>query len=303
MVNESKPAMSLEDLERDIEQDPLGTLGRLQLWQLAAVPFGNLVIHYSPHHTVSLDTEALFIKIVQRRMGGYCMENNTFFATILRSLGYELYTTGARVSFAVDAGEKDHQGYSGWAHMLNIITVHGRRYMVDVGFGTSTAIQPIHLKDGEMVPNVPPYQSRLMYKPIAPFTDSDQRMWIFEVRSGPESSWTAQYCFSELEFLPEDFAQMNYYTSQSPDSWFTRILVLTKFLLDKHQNKPVGNLTLSSNKLKRRLHGQSETLMTCATEEERVDILKEHFGVELRPDEIESIHGLPSRIKLLSEGS
>lgn len=254
-------------------------------------------------HTISLDTEALFIKIVQRRMGGYCMENNTFFATILRSLGYELYTTGARVSFAVGERNKDPQGYSGWSHMLNIITLHGEKYMVDVGFGTSTATQPVHLHDGEMVSNVPPYEGRLMYKPIAPCTDPNQRMWIFEVRSGPESPWIAQYCFSELEFLPEDFAQMSYYTSQSPESWFTRILVLTKVLLDNHQNIPMGTLTLSSSELKRWLDGRSETLMTCTKEEDRVDILKKHFDVELRPDEIEGIHGLSSRIKPAPDGS
>lgn len=290
--------MSLEDLETDIEQDPLGTLSRIQLWQLVAVPFGNLVLHYSQHHTISLDPETLFIKLVERRLGGYCMENNAFFATVLLSLGYELYTTGARVSYALDASSKDAQGYDGWSHMLNILTIHGRKYMVDVGFGASTPTQPIHLKDGETCPNVPTSQARLVYKPIAPFTDSGQRMWVFQVRNNPEGSWTSQYCFSELEFLPQDYKVMNYYTSQSRTSWFTQKLVLTKLLLDKDQNKPIGNLTLSSTELKQRLHGQSETIMTCTTEEERVTILKKHFDVELRPDEIAGIQGLPSEIKL-----
>lgn len=295
--------MSLEDLEADIREDPLETLSRIQLWQLAAVPFGNLVLHYSPHHTIPLDMETLFSKIVERRFGGYCMENNAFFATVLRALGYELYTTGARVSYALDKGHKDPQGYGGWSHMLNIVTVHGRKYMVDVGFGTSGAVQPIHLKDGEMVENVPTSQGRLVYKAIANFTDSSQRMWVFEVQSSPESSWIPQYCFSELEFLPQDFRVMNFSTSQSRTSWFTQTIVLTRLILDEEQKRPIGTLTLSSNELKQRLHGRSDILVTCKTEQERVKVVEVHFGVKLRPDEIRGIQGLPSEIKQPWEGS
>ncbi len=295
--------MSLQDLEADIKQKPLESLAKIQLWQLAAVPFGNIVLHYSPHHVVSLDTETLFHKIVERRLGGYCMENNAFFATVLRSLRYDLYTTGGRVSYAIDEAYKDHQGYRGWSHMLNIITVHGRKYMVDVGFGTLGATQPIQLKDGEVVPSVPTSRGRLVYKHIAPCTDSSQRMWVFEVQSSPGSSWTPQYCFSELEFLPQDFAVVNYRTSQSRTSWFTQRLVLTKLILDAERTRPVGSLTLSSNELKQRLYGRSETLVTCKTEEERVNVLERYFDAELRLDEVRGIQGLPSEIKPSWEGS
>jgi arylamine N-acetyltransferase len=76
------------------------------------------------------------------------MENNTFFATVLRSLGYKLYTTGARVSWALDEEHKGPGVYSGWSHMFIIVIVNGRKYMVDVGFGSSAAVQPICLQDG-----------------------------------------------------------------------------------------------------------------------------------------------------------
>lgn len=229
------------------------------------------------------------------------MENNAFFATVLRSLGYDLYTTGARVSHAVDQRHNDPEGYAGWTHMLNIVTVDGQKHMVDVGFGSFGAVQPIRLTDGEMVPNVPPSEGRLVYKAIAPFTDSNQRMWIFEVRSSPEKSWTPQYCFSELEFLPQDFSVMNYYTSHSRISWFTQILVLMRLMLDTKQN-PVGTTTLSSNELKIRVHGRSHLIMTCKTEEQRVQVLEDYFGAKLWPDEVDGIRGLPSEIKQTSEG-
>ena len=82
--------------------EDLDFLKTLIKYQLAAVPFENLELHYSTHHTISLDPEHLFPEIVDRNAGrgGYCMENNTFFGTVLRSLGYNVLTIGARVNEA-----------------------------------------------------------------------------------------------------------------------------------------------------------------------------------------------------------
>lgn len=106
-------------------QPPVGTLDHLRELvkrQLAAVPFESLSLHYSPTHLLSLEPEDLFRKIVGRNMGGYCMEDNTFFGTVLRSLGYKLINAGARVSDAT--GGRPGAGYMGWCvrvfFLLNI---------------------------------------------------------------------------------------------------------------------------------------------------------------------------------------
>jgi len=104
---------TLATLEAEIKADPLAALSRLQLRQMAFNPWGNVALHYSWHRALSLDSEALFHKIVERRLGGYCMENNAFFSTILRSLGYQLYVTGARISNALEKGANPH-GFAGW---------------------------------------------------------------------------------------------------------------------------------------------------------------------------------------------
>lgn len=53
-------------------------LSLLQKYNLVAVPFENLTLHYSPHRAVVIHPEALFQKIVgdNNGRGGYCMENN-----------------------------------------------------------------------------------------------------------------------------------------------------------------------------------------------------------------------------------
>ncbi len=88
-------------------------LASLQRHQLAAVPFENLTLHYSSHHSISLDPDYLYNKIVCKGRGGYCMENNCFFGTILRTLGFTICSAGARVSQSVSA-TGDVDDFGGW---------------------------------------------------------------------------------------------------------------------------------------------------------------------------------------------
>lgn len=82
-------------------------LDLLMKQHLTNIPFENLDLHYSQSKTIPLHPVILFRKIVQSTgRGGYCMENNTIFACLLRSLGYDLYLTGARIFGAT--------GFNGW---------------------------------------------------------------------------------------------------------------------------------------------------------------------------------------------
>ena len=94
-------------------EESLIFLATLQKHTLATVPFENLSLHYSTHHTISLDPGHLYRKVVERGHGGYCTELNCFFATVLRSLGYAVCSVGARVSESVAEAE-DGEGYFGW---------------------------------------------------------------------------------------------------------------------------------------------------------------------------------------------
>lgn len=98
-----EPSSRIEELE---------ALTTLQQHQLAHVPFENLSLHYSTHRTISIDASDLYVKIVERRRGGYCMENNCFFGAVLHGLGFTAYSAGARISHAVNGMGGD--GYLGW---------------------------------------------------------------------------------------------------------------------------------------------------------------------------------------------
>jgi hypothetical protein len=94
----------LQHVRQNIEKDAHATLCDLQRRHLTAIPWGNSELHYSRHHTISLDPESLFEKMVERRLDGYCMENTGLFLLILRSLGYSVYPTAGRVAQAAETG-------------------------------------------------------------------------------------------------------------------------------------------------------------------------------------------------------
>ena len=76
---------------------PLIALTALQEHHLAAVPFENLSLYCSQHNSTSLDNDSPDKKSVTNGREGYCMEKNCFFGTVLRSLGFEVFSTEARV--------------------------------------------------------------------------------------------------------------------------------------------------------------------------------------------------------------
>lgn len=92
--------------------DGLSYLATLQKCHLTTIPFENLSLHYSQDRIISLDRDALFEKMVGSGSGrgGYCMEQNLFFGTVLKSLGFEVISTGARVMGSGD--------YNGWYVLL-----------------------------------------------------------------------------------------------------------------------------------------------------------------------------------------
>ncbi|KAF2733433.1 arylamine N-acetyltransferase 1 [Polyplosphaeria fusca] len=277
-------------------QDALDYLTVLQKHHLVEVPFENLALHYSHHRQISIHAQELFRKIISDNngRGGYCMENNTLFGTLLRSLGFTLFSAGARVF--------DNGQFTGWSHMVNIVRVGDYKYHVDVGFGSNGPIVPMKLvKDGHVQQNIHPAAARLRWANIPVNTDPDQRLWLYEHRLDEKSDFQTIYCFTELEFLPSDYNLMNYFTSTSPRTFFTQTVVVEKKVLGGDRNDElVGSLTLFNRDLKWRTHGQKEREIHFESEDDRFKALEEHFGIQFGEFERASIRGLTSEVKAKS---
>ncbi|KAF2203983.1 arylamine N-acetyltransferase 1 [Delitschia confertaspora ATCC 74209] len=279
-------------IENESPEDTLQYLSLLQKLHLVAIPFENLTLHYSYHRQLSLHPEALFQKIIgdNNGRGGYCMENNCLFGILLHSLGFNLYSAGARVY----GGGK----WNGWSHMVNIVLIGNARYHVDVGFGANTPTQPLELeKSGRIYPSIKPGSMRLQWRNLDVNTNPDQRLWVYEHRIDDQSDFQQMYCFTELEFLPNDYELMSYFTSTNPKIWFTQQIVCKKEILGGPDNTELVGSVILGDSIKWRILGKKEREEQFGSEEDRLKALEDVFGIKFSTVEKEGIRGLPSEIK------
>lgn len=297
----NSPLLSDSDLART-KQHALPFLQALARYHVCNIPFENLVLSYSTHKSITLDPAVLHRKIVRCRRGGYCMENNTFFATVLRSLGYEVRSVGGRVSRAMspfpEVRHSQSTTYDGWNHMLNHVLLEGEWYVVDVGMGAMGPNLPYPLRDGFETTGVAPRRIRLQLRPIAEsyaIHSPKPVLWCYDVCYDPavddpaQNVWVPAYCFTETEFLPQDYEVLSWFTSTHESSFFTRYVLCTKMLMDEAQEHIIGDITLFKNVLRKTIGTNRSVVEDQKTEAERVRALDEVFGVELTDEERKAI--------------
>jgi len=191
----------------------LETLQALHRLHPVAITFENL----DPlmRRPVCLEMDALMTKLVEQRRGGYCYEQNTLFAAVLRHLGYSVVTLAARVQWGVLQGVMRPR-----AHMLLRVELPQGTYLADVGFGLLTLTAPLRLQ-ADLEQPTPHGLHRL-------------------VRVGDEfqlqvklNDWGPIYQISLEEQAPPDWEVQNWFTSTHPDSPFTNCLMAARPIGDR----------------------------------------------------------------------
>ncbi|KAJ6282908.1 hypothetical protein J3E71DRAFT_277829 [Bipolaris maydis] len=272
------------------DADLLNYLTLLQKLHLAEIPFENFGLHYSAHHSLSVHPEQLFNKIVgdNNGRGGYCMENNCLFGTLLTSLGFTLYSGAGRVFEGTSSG--------GWMHYINFVTIGDVKYHVDVGFGGDGPIAPMPLDPaGTVQKHIQPASARLQWRNIPGNVDPNQRLWVYEYRRSDDSDWEMKYAYSELEFQPQDYFAMNYFASTSRHIFFTSRIVAHKNILE--DGELMGKMSMVAATLKWNIRGEKTKEIEFKSEAERVEGLDKYFGIKLTQAERDGITGMPSEIK------
>ncbi|WP_369146940.1 arylamine N-acetyltransferase [Streptomyces sp. R44] len=178
----------------------VGTLTTLHRAHVSAIPFENLDVALG--RNVPLDVKSLQGKLVERRRGGYCYEQNSLFAAVLERIGFQVAGRGAR-------NRSRGAALPPVTHALLVVTVEGEQWLADVGFGWQGPLEPVPLRDGARV---------------------EQSGWTFGIgvedegihvlRSLRPEGWTDLYAFSPQTLYPGDFTVMNHYSSSHPQSRF-----------------------------------------------------------------------------------
>jgi N-hydroxyarylamine O-acetyltransferase len=185
----------------------LASLRALHVAHMAAIPFENIDVRL--RRPIRLDLRSLQDKLVTRRRGGYCFEQNSFFSAVLREIGFQVDTLEARVRPRGATRELPR------THMTLRVKVDGRYWLADVGFGGDGPIEPVPL-DGEV---------------------SEQWDGSYEVgrengvhvlRRELAGEWYDMYAFTLAPALPVDFEVASYYTSTHPTSAFLNTLTVQR---------------------------------------------------------------------------
>lgn len=96
-----------------------------------------------------LDLESLYQRIVVKKRGGYCFEQNGLLFEILDELGFAPKLYLARVIY----NQNTHPGLT---HRISVINYDHENYVMDVGFGPDgpripVALSGIEMKDGDKI--------------------------------------------------------------------------------------------------------------------------------------------------------
>jgi len=230
-------------------EDDLETLHRAQAY---SIPFENFDILLG--RGVSLEPAAIVDKLVGHRRGGYCFELNGLLLLALEQIGFEARPLLARVHLS---GEP-----SGRGHMLLLVTLNGRQWIADVGFGGPGLRAPIPFEH-ERVAQQDGRSFRLV--------DAGPFGTLLQTRRGEE--WMDLYSFDLAHVIAADIAYGNHYTSTHPSSFFTtaRVAALPR---------PAGRVTLLDRTLKIETP-DGERAEELSDNPAYLDALREHFGIEL----------------------
>ncbi|XP_056155888.1 arylamine N-acetyltransferase, pineal gland isozyme NAT-3-like [Lampris incognitus] len=244
----------------------LSALRSLHNSHLLSVPFENLTVHSGGR--VQLDLPPLYDKIVRRRRGGFCYENNTLFSWLLSQVGFQVTLLSCQVRNSITCRYGPP-----FDHLALMVALGGQRWLCDVGFGALGFRDPLSLDTGE-----PQRQGHRVYR-VRKASD----MHFLEGKGQgdvKEEEWVEIYKFTLQPRRPEDFAEMCVYHQTSPSSLF-----FCKSLCSQLQ--PGGRLTYIGHKListtfPTQQPGSTLHIVTRELEDEEIPvILKEHFGVVL----------------------
>jgi N-hydroxyarylamine O-acetyltransferase len=156
-----------------------------------------------------LDPESLFDRIVVRRRGGYCFEQNALMFEILSGLGFEVTLVLARVLH-------DPASHPPLTHRFTAVDLDHERFLVDVGFGA----------------NCPPRAVR--FDPSNPgdgtYRIVEHEHGEFHLEHDKAGEYVSLYRFDTVRYGEADCEVGHFYSHRHPDAAFVNNLVASRIL-------------------------------------------------------------------------
>jgi N-hydroxyarylamine O-acetyltransferase len=189
------------------------TLRALHRAHMAAIPFENLDAPLGRGVEVGLDR--VQDKLVVRRRGGYCFEQNLLFAAVLERLGFTFDGLLGRVQVGASRPRPA-------THMVLRVRFDGGDLLADVGFGGGL-LEPIALADGAEE-RQGDWEFRVEADP-----GGGGEWWLRSRRAG---GWLGLYVFTLEPRHEIDYVVANHYVATHPRSPFSDHVFLQRLRPD-----------------------------------------------------------------------
>ncbi len=160
-----------------------------------------------------LDAESLFDRIVLRRRGGYCFEQNGLLFEVLAELGYDVELYLARVIHNQDT-------HPGLTHRVSVVSLGGVDYVVDVGFGPKGPPRPVPIGAEQVGGDL-----RYRVHEVRP-----QQLHM-QVHTGED--WYSLYRFDLVQYGQADCEVGHFFSHRHPEATFVNNLVASLILDDE----------------------------------------------------------------------
>ncbi|OBB46077.1 arylamine N-acetyltransferase [Mycobacterium sp. 852002-51961_SCH5331710] len=251
----------------------LSTLRGLVAAHNRSIPFENLdPLMGIP--VVDLSAGALARKLVRRRRGGYCYEQNGLMGYVLEALGYDVARLAGRVVWMNQSGALPAQ-----THQVLAVHMPGEdgQWLVDVGFGGQTLSSPIRLEAG-------PVQTT-RHEPYRLREHDDGYLLEAEIRG----EWQPLYMFDSRPRPQIDLQVGSWYVSTFPESGFVTGLTVALVTDDARWNLRGRNLAVHSGGGTERIRFDTAAeVLTELTDRFGIDLadLGDHRDIEARVHEV-----------------
>lgn len=228
------------------------------------IPFENLDVLLG--RTIRLDAASLQKKLVHDHRGGYCFEQNGLLLLVLEAMGFDVAPLSARVKLGYPRGEITPR-----THLVVRIEMEECSWLADVGVGglSPTAALRLELNSEQTTP----HETRRIVR--------DGDLTFHQALLAGEWEDVYQMTMEQMPLIDREVA--NWYTSTNPKSRFKNLLMVAKAA-------PNGvRLTMLNDEFSVRDASGKATKTPIRKQAEMLDLLAEHFGIELQESDRESL--------------
>lgn len=230
---------------------------------LAAIPFENLDMLGG--RVPRLDLTWLMQKMVTRRRGGSCCEQNMLLRAALTTMGYEVEGMIARPRLGIPDAISTQR-----SHMLLLVVLEGQRFLVDVGFGALVPTSPVPMDD-----ETPVTTTNGRFRVLAEGAYRLLQSWV-------EGDWRNVYRVEPDPAESADYIMSNFCVATWPGGQFSTNLFVSRLIEDERWSLLNARFSISRK-------GAEPERRVLTSRDEFAVLLQDKFGLALEEQDLDVI--------------